>query len=152
MIPALGAARSAVSRYRNNSLERTVVGSTVKSKDRPAVQTRISRADVMAKTAEMIVRNSCDTIMAAVERGDSGDSVVRRQVRAQNAYAMTLCRDAITIVMEGSGAGAHTLDNPLQRFQRDVNMVAGHALYDVDLANEAYGRGLFGMEPNSPIW
>ena len=152
MIPALGAARAAVARYSGNSLERTVVGSQIKSKDRPAVQIRLSRADVMARTAEMIVRDGCDTIMEAVRKGDSGNSVIRRQIRAQNAYAMTLCRDAITSVMEGSGAGAHALENPLQRFQRDVSMVSGHALYDVDLANEAHGRGLLGLEPNSPIW
>ena len=152
MIPALGAAREAVSRYRQNSLDRTVVGSTVKSMDRPAVQLRMSQADLLARNAELLVRSSCDLIMDAVNRGDSMNSEVRRLVRAQNAYAMGLCRDAITLVMEGSGAGAHALTNPLQRYQRDVNVVAGHALYDLDLANEAHGRALFGLEPNSPIW
>ena len=124
----------------------------MKSKDRPAVQVRLSRADLMTRTAEMLVRESCDVIMDCVNRGDSGNSEIRRRIRAQNAYAMQLCRDAITTVMEGSGAGAHALDNPLQRHQRDVNMVSGHALYDVDLANEAPRRGLLGLEPNSTIW
>jgi alkylation response protein AidB-like acyl-CoA dehydrogenase len=151
MIPALGAARSVVGHYIERA-DRVVVGGTVKSRDRQPVQIRLSRADVMVKTAEMLVRSSTDLIMAAATRGDPTDSGLRRRIRAQNAYAMTLCRDAITMVMEGSGAGVHTLDNPLQRHQRDVNIVAGHALYDVDLAHEGYGRALFGLEPNSPIW
>jgi 3-hydroxy-9,10-secoandrosta-1,3,5(10)-triene-9,17-dione monooxygenase len=152
MVPALGAARAAVDRYRRNSLDRVVVGGTQKSMDRPAVQLRLSRADILARTAEMLVREACDAMTEACERGDQQDSALRRRIRAQNAYAMTLCRDAITLVMAGSGAGAHSLDNPLQRYQRDVNMVSGHALYDIDLADEAHGRALFGLEPNSPIW
>lgn len=152
MVPALGSARAALDQYRHNTMERTVVGSTVKSRDRATVQVRLSRADLMVHNAELLVRNSCDIIMDAVRRDAGGDSAIRRKIRAQNAYAMTLCRDAITLIMDGSGAGAHSLDNPLQRHQRDVNMVAGHALYDVDLANEAHGRALVGLEPNSMIW
>lgn len=151
-IPALGAARAAVDFYRDRLPERLVLGTQTKMMDKQGAQLRLARGDLLARNAEMLVRDSCRTMQESTVRGDTMDDVWRRRVRAQNTYAVSLCRDAIQIVTEASGAGAQSLDVPIQRYQRDCNMVLGHALYDADASNEQYGRALLGLAPNSPMF
>ena len=54
-------------------------------------------------------------------------------------------------IVEASGAGAHMSDSPVQRIQRDLNMLSCHTVFDVESAAENYGRLLLGMEPATPI-
>jgi 3-hydroxy-9,10-secoandrosta-1,3,5(10)-triene-9,17-dione monooxygenase len=44
-------------------------------------------------------------------------------------------------------AGAHFLDNPLQRIKRDVDVLAaGHVVFDYDTSRELAGALILGME------
>ena len=46
-----------------------------------------------------------------------------------------------------AGTRASTfLDQPIQRFQRDVNSLATHALFDTDQLGDHYGGHLMGLE------
>lgn len=146
-IPALGAARAAVDFYRTRLATRTLFSTSIKLIDRPPSQIRLAHADVLTQTAETILRGSCRLMESTMQTGELIDSVMRRRIRANNAFAVTLCRDAIDLVAAGSGAGAHSLNVALQRYQRDCNVVSGHALYDMDVAYEQYGRALLGLEP-----
>ena len=42
-------------------------------------------------------------------------------------------------------------DSPLQRFFRDMNILATHVFMDSNTAYELWGRHRLGFEPNSPI-
>ena len=148
LIPALGAARAAVAHYETSLKTRLVQATQIKLMDQPASQIRLSEAELMTRDAELILRDVCHSMMQQVRGGDPLDPMWRRRIRAQCARAMSLCGDAINTVMRGSGAGARALSNPLQRYQRDINTVLGHAIYDHDVSNEAHGRGLLGMKPN----
>ena len=75
----------------------------------------------------------------------------RIAVRAQIAYAVSLCRDAAMLMAEGAGSGVHMLDNPFQRALRDIIVVSTHVVFDVDAAYELHGRGLIGLPPNSML-
>jgi 3-hydroxy-9,10-secoandrosta-1,3,5(10)-triene-9,17-dione monooxygenase len=152
LIPALGAARSAVAQYGNSLANRYVQATTVKLMDQPATQLRLSEADLMTRDAELILRDVCHSMMHQVNHGDPLDPMWRRRIRAQCARSMSLCGDAINVVMRGSGASSRALSNPLQRYQRDINTVLGHAIYDHEVANESHGRGLLGLPPNYMIF
>jgi hypothetical protein len=41
---------------------------------------------------------------------------------------------------------------PIQRFQRDVQALANHAIMHTQTALELYGRVLCGLPPNTPIY
>ena len=148
MIPALGTARAAVSAFAEQMKQRKVVGTSTKIMDQPTSQARLAFADILVRDAEVLLRDTCRSMMDQVRRGDTADDVWRRQVRAQNARSMALCSEAIRVIMDGAGAGAHSLSNPLQRYQRDISAVRAHTLYDVDIAYESHGRGLLGLPPN----
>jgi 3-hydroxy-9,10-secoandrosta-1,3,5(10)-triene-9,17-dione monooxygenase len=58
-----------------------------------------------------------------------------------------LCRQAVSIVAEGSGASVYLLDSPLQRIQRDIEILKGHVVYDWDRAAQLAGKLELGIEP-----
>jgi len=150
-IPAIGAARAAVAFFRDRLRQRPVFGSDLKQADKPAAQMRLAMADMHARNAEMLVRDVGHKVLAL--GADRRAHIVEERIglRLQIAYAVDLCRTAIRLVSEASGAGAHFTDNPLQRALRDINVMASHVVYDLDAATEAQGRALVGLPPNSAL-
>ena len=45
----------------------------------------------------------------------------------------------IADLLEAAGASAQFLDNPLQRAKRDVDVIAGHVVFDYDVSRELAG-------------
>ena len=67
---------------------------------------------------------------------------------AGEKVAVLTCYDAsFAALCDAAGGSIHLLDQPLQRFQRDLNTGAGHAVFDADRAAEVHGRILVGLEP-----
>ena len=59
-------------------------------------------------------------------------------------------RAIIADLLESSGASAQFLSNPLQRFKRDVDIAAGHVVFDYDMGCELAGALAIGAKI-SPI-
>jgi alkylation response protein AidB-like acyl-CoA dehydrogenase len=150
-IAAVGLARSAVNEFRDRMRERVSFGTDLKQAEKPAAQMRLAHADVLTQTAGLMLRAVGRDNVELGRRGDSTNVEARIALRARVAHAMRMCREAVDLVCEASGAGAHALDNPLQRARRDVNVMSSHVVYDLDLANEQHGRAMIGLPPNSPL-
>ncbi|MBN9568230.1 MAG: acyl-CoA dehydrogenase [Alphaproteobacteria bacterium] len=150
-IPAVGNARATVDRFKEQLNSRTIFGGVETQAGRPSAQMRLALADVKADAAELLLRQAAENIMETAREGAAGDVSRRIALRAHIAYAMDTAREAIRIVCEAGGAGAHRLDNPLQRALRDANVMASHVVYDLDAATELHGRALVGLPPNSPL-
>ena len=60
---------------------------------------------------------------------------------------MRSARQIISLIGEGSGAGAYRAGSPLQRLQRDVEVLKGHVIFDWDRTTELAGRTALGIEP-----
>ena len=73
------------------------------------------------------------------------------RTRAQVAYAVSTCREAVALMAESAGSSAQMLDQPFQRSVRDLNVLSSHVVFDVDTANELHGRSLIGLPPNSML-
>ncbi len=150
-IPAVGAAHGAVKLFRERLQERVMHGTDQKQADKPAAQMRLARADVMTQTAEMLIREVARANVELGRQNRAAEVEPRIALRLKIAYAMDLCRNAIRILAEASGSGAHFLDNPIQRALRDINVMSSHVVYDLDGALELHGRALIGLPPNSPV-
>ncbi len=150
-VPALGAARSALGWFRKRLTGHVRPGADAKQADRPAAQIRLAEADLMVNAAELLIRDAGRRAVAAGELNEPEQTPVRIAVRAQAAQAVGLCRKAALHLAEGAGSGAHMLDQPFQRHVRDINMMASHFGFDVDIAHELHGRALLGLPPNSPF-
>jgi hypothetical protein len=75
----------------------------------------------------------------------------RVRARAHISYSTGLARQAVDILFNASGASSIQPHVPIQRFQRDIQALANHAVMHTQTGNELYGRVLCGLEPNSPL-
>jgi alkylation response protein AidB-like acyl-CoA dehydrogenase len=149
--PAVGAARAAVGYFRDRLQERVLLGTTQKQAEKPAAQMRLAQADMMTRTAELLIRDVARANVELGRREIPAGAEERIALRVQVAFAMELCRTAIRTVCEASGSSAHALDNPLQRALRDINVMSSHVVYDMDLALELQGRAMIGLPPNTTL-
>ncbi|MBL9009856.1 MAG: hypothetical protein JNL56_01630 [Alphaproteobacteria bacterium] len=150
-ISAIGAARSALNAYRARLEAHVRMGNASAQADRPAAQIRLGRADVTIACAEQIVREAGRGTVAAGALSGPSQLLRRIELRAQIAYAVSLCRDAVAHMAEAAGSGAHMLDQPFQRAVRDLGVISSHVVFDVDTAYELRGRSLVGLPPNSAL-
>lgn len=150
-IAGVGAARAAVESFKDLLSKRIVFGSTQTHHEKPAQQMRLGRAELQARTAEMLIRDLARECMRLAESGGTAPIPERAKLRAQGAYAIALCREAIAGLCESAGSSAHFMDHPLQRCARDINVIASHVVFDMDGAAELQGRTLLGLPPNTPL-
>lgn len=150
-ISAIGAARCALGAYRGRLAGLVRMGGLSSQSDKPAAQMRLGRASTMIDTAEDIIRKVGRDNVAAGAREGAEQVAERLRTRAQVAYAVSICREAVALLAESAGSSAQMLDQPFQRSVRDLNVLSSHVVFDVDTANELHGRSLVGLPPNSML-
>jgi GTP cyclohydrolase II len=69
----------------------------------------------------------------------------RARYRLSLALSGEASAEAVRLIMTGSGGSVHRLSHPLQRIQRDVNVLLNHASLTMDPILEQAGRGLLGL-------
>ena len=126
-------------------------GAEVRQADRPTTQIRLARADVMIATAEQIIRQAGHDAIALGKLEEPEQTPARLEVRARLAYAVSLCREAVTHLAEAAGSSVHMLDQPFQRALRDLSVLSTHVVFDLDTAFELHGRAIVGLPPNSVL-
>jgi alkylation response protein AidB-like acyl-CoA dehydrogenase len=141
-IPAIGCARRAVELFRTRMAERVLFGTAKRQAETTPAQIRLGNVTVRVAMAEATMRGAARE-MAAHARGETDlTSLDHPRLRLTIAHVVRQCRDVVRDVLEASGAGAHFLDNELQRIHRDVHMIAAHTIFDVDAAGLDFGRAL----------
>lgn len=148
-LPSLGAAKAAIKLARERLSVHTKMGLQSTQVEKPAAQMRLARADLMVRSAELMVRDSARENLTLSALSDEEQLGERIRIRAQIAYAVSQCRDAVRTCCEASGSSIFALDNPMQRLLRDVEVMASHIVYDMDVSTELYGRSMVGLAPNS---
>jgi 3-hydroxy-9,10-secoandrosta-1,3,5(10)-triene-9,17-dione monooxygenase len=76
----------------------------------------------------------------------------RVRARAHVSHSTGEARAAVDLLFFASGASSIQQHVPIQRYQRDIQALANHALMHPQTAIELYGRVLCGLEPNTPIY
>jgi alkylation response protein AidB-like acyl-CoA dehydrogenase len=147
--PALGAAEAAVELFRVRLTERVLAYSLGdRQREQPAAQVRLGTAvsDLQAARArwdQMLTR--------LTEAGVAGtvDEQLRVDARLTAAATVRAARQIIGLVCEGAGASVYYATSPLQRLQRDVEVLKGHVIFDWDRTAEIAGRFAlgFGLRP-----
>ncbi|KCZ46969.1 MULTISPECIES: acyl-CoA dehydrogenase family protein [unclassified Hyphomonas] len=138
----LGAAGHAVERAK--TFLSTFSGRT--SVDNPALQIRLAKADLAAQTASRMI----DALAQEIESDATMPPIPlenRARQRAMSSHIASICRDAVTLLAQGSGASGHMSDSPIQRAFRDINMASCHVVFDQDPTMELHGKMLVGRPP-----
>ncbi len=76
----------------------------------------------------------------------------RIKARVKIAYATGLAREAVDGLFFAAGASSIQSGVPIQRFQRDMQALANHAIMHAPTAVELYGRVLCGLAPNTVLY
>ena len=93
-----------------------------------------------------LLADTVGTIEDIVNSGDSVPRPVRGDARMSAAHIVRESRAVIAALTEASGASAHFLGSPLQRFKRDVDVISGHVVFDYDTSRELAGALTLGMK------
>ncbi|MEO3933120.1 hypothetical protein WMO79_09960 [Micrococcaceae bacterium Sec7.4] len=144
---ALGAAEYAVELFRERILVRKVKNTLDnRQADSPSAQARYSQASGLVVTARLHWEEAIKIVSAANERQPSAlTDEERARYRLSLAFSGEASGEAVRLVMAGSGGSAHRLSHPLQRIQRDVNVLLNHPTLAMDPILEQAGRGLLGL-------
>lgn len=143
----LGAAEHAVELFRERMMVRKVKHTTEsRQADSPLAQARFSHAYGLVATARLHWEEAIRVVSAAFDRQPfTLTDEERARYRLSLALSGEAAAEAVRLIMTGSGGSVHRLSHPLQRIQRDVNVLLNHASLTMDPILEQAGRGLLGL-------
>ena len=145
-MPALGSAERVAEIYAERLGERVLAYEGVAQKDKPIAQARLGEARVRLRALRGLLADTVADIETVVASGDPVPRPVRAEARLAAAHIVHESRAVIADLLEASGASAHFADNPLQRIKRDVDVLAGHVVFDYDTSRELAGALTLGMK------
>ena len=151
--PALGAAEAAVDLFRQRLTERVLAYSMGdRQHEQPAAQVRLATAMSDLASARVRWEAAIHDVAAAGAAGNAGDDL-RVATRLTAAATVRASRQVISTVCEGAGASVYFSTSPLQRLQRDVEVLKGHVMFDWDRTAELAGRFAlgFGLRPTDLV-
>ena len=147
----LGMAQGALEEFRAKLPGRGIAYTFYTNKaEAPVTHLQLADAALTLESADAHVRRAAALLDSHTSGPMSLDARVKS--RAHIAYAMGLARQSVDTLFYASGASSIQAHMPIQRFQRDVQALANHAIMHTQTALELYGRVLCGLEPNTPIY
>ncbi|WP_431239960.1 acyl-CoA dehydrogenase family protein [Mycolicibacterium aichiense] len=146
-MPALGAAEAVAEGFAARLGERVLAYSGVAQKQQPAAQIRLGDARVRLRALDGLLDDTVDLIEGLVTDGTRIPRTDRARARVAAAHIVHESRAVVADLLESSGASAHFLHNPLQRAKRDIDVIAGHVVFDYDVSRELAGA----LEIGAPI-
>ncbi|OBH08171.1 acyl-CoA dehydrogenase [Mycobacterium sp. E3247] len=149
-MPVLGAAERVTELFAERLGGRILAYSGAAQKDQPAAQIRLASARVRLRALRALVDETAGGIEDLVVRGERVSRAVRAEARLAAAHTVHESKAVIADLVEASGASAQFLSNPMQRFKRDVDIAAGHVVFDYDVSRELAGGLAIGAKI-SPI-
>jgi 3-hydroxy-9,10-secoandrosta-1,3,5(10)-triene-9,17-dione monooxygenase len=138
-VPAIGAARGALDAYRSYMQAKVAAYDGSKVADDPFAQRRLSEAAVEIAAAEADVQDTWKAMCARAEAGETIPMSARARARWSAANIVLRGVRAVDLLFEASGGRALFLDNPMQRYFRDVHAMRAHALNNPDKASQVFG-------------
>lgn len=145
-MPALGTAERVADLYATRLSERVLAYQMVKQKDKPAARIRLGDARIRLRALRALLDGTVATIEGTLAAGETVDLRTRAQARLAAARIVHESKAVIGSLLEASGASVHFLDHPMQRAQRDVDVLSGHVVFDHDEIREITGSLEIGME------
>jgi len=138
-VPAIGAARGALDAYRSYMQAKVAAYDGSKVADDPFAQRRLSEAAVEIAAAEADLQDTWKAMCAQAEAGEAIPMSARARARWSAANIVLRGVRAVDLLFEASGGRALFLDNPMQRYFRDVHAMRAHALNNPDRASQVFG-------------
>ena len=118
--------------------------------ERQSVHVNLGQAHARLQACDALLDRLVAETQSVAQAGGF-DIEKRLELKLRAGYINDLCRQSVNEMASLGGTSAFHRDSPLQRFFRDLNMLATHAFTDRQGAYELWGRQRLGFEPNSPL-
>jgi thioesterase domain-containing protein/alkylation response protein AidB-like acyl-CoA dehydrogenase/acyl carrier protein len=145
-----GGLRGATTAFDQTVQRRVTTHAAAVMREKQHAHILLGEAHTKAMIAEGLVREQVRQTNAFMEEGQLTIEN-RLQLKAHAGFLVDHCRQSVNDMMNRAGATNFRSDAPLQRYFRDLNMLAGHAFWDWESCREQLGRLHLGLEPNHPL-
>ncbi len=113
----------------------------------PGHMIRVVEATTDLRSARALFRQNVESIEQSAAASPESRQKLETQVAYDCAFVVDRCSHAVYRLFRGSGGKALYLQNPLQRYFRDVHGMTQHAVADMDTLGLAYGAMLTERPP-----
>jgi alkylation response protein AidB-like acyl-CoA dehydrogenase len=120
-----------------------------KQSEAPVTHLRAGEAATKIEAAGIIAHSVADEIDEAARKGEDVSIETRMRLKAHAAYVSRLALEGVELLYLTAGGSAIAENSPLQRIARDVHAANLHGVICFETNTEAYGRTMFGLEPNN---
>lgn len=97
------------------------------------------------RCARLVYRDMLETSIRKGDAGEPWSPEENGQTDLDRVTVTHLSKEAVVLILDGSGSSAYRLDEPLQRILRDVTVMANHLGQDWDVTSERGARWLLGL-------
>jgi 3-hydroxy-9,10-secoandrosta-1,3,5(10)-triene-9,17-dione monooxygenase len=146
--PAIGAAIGALDCWRDGIRERRTAYDRKLVAEDPFAQMRLAEAASEVDGARSRMLDSFDEMMRLAAEGREISVERRARLRWDAANAVRIGVHAVDLMFESSGGRAIFLDNPIQRYFRDVHAIRAHALNNPQRASRTFAMAEMGNFTN----
>lgn len=149
--PALGLALAAKDAFLERLPGRKITYTSYENQaEAPITHLELAAAITRIDEAGFHCHRTADMIDTKGRAGESWTLEERARVRLDLGAACQRAREAVDILDGASGGSSIYRDVPIQRIQRDVQVLNLHAILHPNTNLELYGRIVCGLEPNTP--
>ena len=147
----LGMARGAMDCFMHTLPTRGAITYTAwpRAAEAPLLHHQLAKAHYDLEAAEMFTSRLSALYRGVLHRPPT--IMERAQARAYIGHIASLSRACVNQLFEASSASHTLLAADIQRYFRDINVLHQHAAIQPNSGDEAYGRVLAGLDPNSEI-
>ncbi|OIJ67760.1 oxidoreductase [Streptomyces mangrovisoli] len=115
--------------------------------DMASIQVVAGKARAVVNTAAAVVERQADEIDRRALAGEDFHPWDEPEITMDLVHQIHACLQVIDGLQLALGSSTVGLHNPIQRFVRDVHVLATHGAFRIDPMAEINGRDLFGREP-----
>ncbi|KXU87093.1 oxidoreductase [Caballeronia megalochromosomata] len=145
--PQLGLGRAALKYVIEKAPQRAIsYTSFTKQTDSTVFQVQIAEAALKIDSAHLRAFRAADEIDNLASLNVFPDYITRTRVRADAGVVVSDITDALNTLIFAHGAGSFAETSPVQRWWRDSNTAARHAIVLPAIGAELYGKALLNVE------
>jgi alkylation response protein AidB-like acyl-CoA dehydrogenase len=145
---ALGMARGALACFAEQASKRQPFSLPYPTiGDMPSAQVAAGKALAIINLSAGALEGIADQVDARTSLGLDFTHEEESEIALTVAYAANLCEDAINLLQKTIGSSTVGLNNPIQRFVRDVRVLTSHGAIRLDPQAEVNGRRVLGLAP-----
>jgi 3-hydroxy-9,10-secoandrosta-1,3,5(10)-triene-9,17-dione monooxygenase len=108
---------------------------------------RLARIKMELDATIGLLEKTADSVWSMVCNGETLTREQRTETRMVISHVAKKCHEIVDELAHAAGSRGTFLESPIQRFHRDANSLATHAIFEYDHVGSLFGGTLLGIEP-----